>query len=908
MLRSGLRSPIAPTSYGGSSSPIIKNAIALTQSAYNALVTAGTVDPTTEYTILASSPATLPASATKVYYNGTIRYEVGLPVNTVAPSISSIGDVVSVGTVFTRTTGTWTNTPSSYATKWQRFDGTNWVDIGGATGSTYTTTGSDADKNIRCVVTASNGGGAGTPANSNVIGIVGVPVIDTVPVAVKTSATVYDCGTGVWIGAGTLTYAYQWKRNGTNISGATSATYNLVPADFGASITCAVTASNTGGAGTPSTSNTLTAGDPLNQDGLIALWDASDASTETVQLNQTFTSSDVNTTSGNLTVTLPFGYHNADPNSGGNLATEVFFSTTGTLPAPLVANTPYYIRQNLAGTEYEVYPKNSPTDGGTIPFTVPEDYIPPCMNFRLAVNKIAISTGGTGTHTAFTNPLLTRIPNQSSVNITWERTSANYNDRVELLTAGDGKKYLDFKGVLGKLINGQTTLEGVSRKLDTATPLGAETAAFCDLFRNKRFFYLTFIGEWDDDYIMDCRKNILSPSNINVNGTITYTTHGFPNGSTTGVTEVRCTATAGSTLPSGMPATAYLRAGLTNSGNTYTLHPTMSDAQARTNTITYGNTGSGNFIINSKTDYMGDTFNSYPFGLDFPVNYNPAQSPSNGTAGQRLISFTQDPGFYFSPSLIGPTPVETALNNASTGVTASNKAIYGVYASTNNATYTNQAYVSYPVRCRTNGTYPLRTDIGGGVRLNPNTTYWMVPRVNSSRVWLFATKADADAFIATNPTSTSTPSNSITLDNADYYGRLKWHLGNDGTYDVVNMGQSNIIPIPRWGIVPLRRRAVFTRILDCNNPSETFWTQSLYMNGTPIYENALMNNSDVRYKGLLTGTDKGITMVMGSPSQTHKGAKFKFFGALLGTSNTDPTSSLNGTTTPLLMKQFNITP
>jgi hypothetical protein len=44
-----------------------------------------------------------------------------------------------------------------------------------------------------------------------------------------------------------MSYAYQWKRGGVNISGATANTYTLVTADIGAMITATVTATNTAG-------------------------------------------------------------------------------------------------------------------------------------------------------------------------------------------------------------------------------------------------------------------------------------------------------------------------------------------------------------------------------------------------------------------------------------------------------------------------------------------------------------------------------------------------------------------------------------------------------------------------------------------------------------------------------------
>jgi hypothetical protein len=49
---------------------------------------------------------------------------------------------------------------------------------------------------------------------------------------------------GTWSGSETITYTYQWKRNGVNIGGATNALYACVYADIGATITCAVTATN----------------------------------------------------------------------------------------------------------------------------------------------------------------------------------------------------------------------------------------------------------------------------------------------------------------------------------------------------------------------------------------------------------------------------------------------------------------------------------------------------------------------------------------------------------------------------------------------------------------------------------------------------------------------------------------
>jgi hypothetical protein len=53
-----------------------------------------------------------------------------------------------------------------------------------------------------------------------------------------------SCTTGTWEGTLPLSYTYQWKRDGSNISLATNSTYILTLSDIGTAITCNVTATN----------------------------------------------------------------------------------------------------------------------------------------------------------------------------------------------------------------------------------------------------------------------------------------------------------------------------------------------------------------------------------------------------------------------------------------------------------------------------------------------------------------------------------------------------------------------------------------------------------------------------------------------------------------------------------------
>jgi hypothetical protein len=53
-----------------------------------------------------------------------------------------------------------------------------------------------------------------------------------------------QCSQGTWSGDATLSFAYQWSRDGSPISGASGAAYTVATADIGHQLTCAVTATN----------------------------------------------------------------------------------------------------------------------------------------------------------------------------------------------------------------------------------------------------------------------------------------------------------------------------------------------------------------------------------------------------------------------------------------------------------------------------------------------------------------------------------------------------------------------------------------------------------------------------------------------------------------------------------------
>ncbi len=62
-----------------------------------------------------------------------------------------------------------------------------------------------------------------------------------------TNGQVLTASQGGWLGGTPMSFTYQWRRNGVNISGANGTTYALVLADVGNTITVRVTATNAAG-------------------------------------------------------------------------------------------------------------------------------------------------------------------------------------------------------------------------------------------------------------------------------------------------------------------------------------------------------------------------------------------------------------------------------------------------------------------------------------------------------------------------------------------------------------------------------------------------------------------------------------------------------------------------------------
>jgi hypothetical protein len=144
------------------------------------------------------------------------------PVNTSPPTVSG---TAQEGQTLTGSSGTWTGTPPiTFAYQWQRWGPGpdpagpwQWADIAGATVQTYVPGAEDVDRQLRIVVTGTNGGGSASASSESTAPVAAAGPANTSPPSISGTAQVGQTLTaapGSWTGAGTITYAFQWQRWG----------------------------------------------------------------------------------------------------------------------------------------------------------------------------------------------------------------------------------------------------------------------------------------------------------------------------------------------------------------------------------------------------------------------------------------------------------------------------------------------------------------------------------------------------------------------------------------------------------------------------------------------------------------------------------------------------------------------
>lgn len=166
------------------------------------------------------------------------------PVNIALPAVTGTR---AVGQTLTATSGSWDGTgPITFAYQWLR----GGAAIAGATVAPYDQVAADAGAVLSCRVTATNAVGTANAVSTGGSATIWPPANTVLPAVsgTPTQGQTLTCSTGTWTGAATIAFAYQWRRDGVDIAGATASTYLLVAGDVGAGMACRVTGTNGDGA------------------------------------------------------------------------------------------------------------------------------------------------------------------------------------------------------------------------------------------------------------------------------------------------------------------------------------------------------------------------------------------------------------------------------------------------------------------------------------------------------------------------------------------------------------------------------------------------------------------------------------------------------------------------------------
>lgn len=316
--------------------------------------------------------------------------------------------------------------------------------------------------------------------------------------------------------------------------------------------------------------------DPANEPTIITWWSADNADNVTETVSETFDPSDVDTTNDKIALSIT-GFTRVSPYRFG----VFYFSTTGTLPAPFVAATPYIGVNNGDGT-FSFYPYNSDADYADFPDYDDGETIFPGHSYGLQRNKIDITTQGTGTHTITTDELLLQLYNK--VDGTALLSAANRDNAFRILTDANGP-YIYQDGTTGF----SSDFIEPSGKFNQDTLSAAAVGA---MFENKRFMYSVAVIEPLHNTYFSKGRAILTTVNTGT-GVFTSANHNIQTAeeafygamSDNGVFPTPTVAFA---------ANIYARR---IDANTFTLHPTATDATNNTNKYVYSDTGTGIYYV-----------------------------------------------------------------------------------------------------------------------------------------------------------------------------------------------------------------------------------------------------------------------------------------------------------------------
>ncbi len=312
------------------------------------------------------------------------------------------------------------------------------------------------------------------------------------------------------------------------------------------------------------------------------------ANVTTALLSQTFTSANVDLTNQLLTGLPDLGF----PSVSKSYATPVYFSSTGTLPAPLQPNTTYYV-VGTAGGGYKVYPVATDADAPYQPGSLLGEKVHIAQNAYLGVRSVVFTNGGSGTHTLSTKKLLFQLSDLTANGFhSVGPSSTNKHAMLEMDTDAGGYWYFKTLGAISR----ENWVGSYNGYGPTFFQNGDRYAAR-QRIGNKRVVYQIFVCKVRSFKERQVFKVLDNPSHINTS--TDQISYGWDNRMTGKVATgdlINVKATSGSTLPAPLVEGTNYYARKVDT-KLMTLHPTAADATSGANAIDLTTTGDGSFLF-----------------------------------------------------------------------------------------------------------------------------------------------------------------------------------------------------------------------------------------------------------------------------------------------------------------------
>lgn len=551
----------------------------------------------------------------------------------------------------------------------------------------------------------------------------------------------------------------------------------------------------------------------------------------TPPLNQTFVAGNVDIVNAKLV--LPnLGFQAIPYPHGLGAAAPVYFSTTGTLPEPLIADTPYYIAP-ASGGGYKVYPEAVDADAPFQPGSVLGEKILLAQNLAQGVLSLAFTSGGSGTHTLYTLPLLSQMTDMTTNG--YHSTTLGAADKqrfLELDTDSKGSKFIRTSGA-----NMRENLVGSYNAYGQTFFQTPSTKAFeaRQKVGGKRVVYQIYVGKVRSFKERQVVRFLTDSTKVfPLIDQIKYPNHRMNTGDLINVKTY-----PGSALPVPLAANTDYYARKIDANN-ITLHPTSLDAKNNTGAIDLTTSGSGSLLF-WNPERVGDS-RRWSFFAE-------VLAPNSG--GNTLSARLQEPL---------PTPASIVKISTAFAVSGTNNGNIAGFATVPNLT---------PVVLWAPPRAVLPSPLQAGVR------YWTTKTPGSStngRLHATLASAQASVGIATSLSSC------IKYTAA---GKGEMLTSQDDDASAIAFGTLSSALEPFATRVPLGPLSVFVFKIDFNDPAQPTVFAKLGVNQA-VTEQKLLNIP----KGLtpLAVNDKAKAWSLFNSAQGHVPIDMDYYEAVFGSS------------------------